>query len=83
MVNFVALRCPYCKYVWSRRTELMPVSCPRCKKRFDYPGDYVDLEEGDVISDTYYTMREWLAAANRYTRKCESLDEVMEKLEQL
>jgi|GEM_PF-1693943 rubrerythrin len=28
--------CGYCGYEWMARKE-EPVSCPRCKRRFDYP----------------------------------------------
>ena len=27
--------CEHCQYEWSPRVE-QPVSCPRCKRRFDY-----------------------------------------------
>ncbi|MDG6221072.1 MAG: hypothetical protein QCI38_06445 [Candidatus Thermoplasmatota archaeon] len=30
------MECEYCGYQWSPRTT-SPVSCPRCKRRFDYP----------------------------------------------
>jgi len=30
------MKCPYCNYEWIPRKP-MPVSCPRCKRRFDYP----------------------------------------------
>jgi len=31
------MKCPFCGYQWEERNN-DPVSCPRCKKRFDYPG---------------------------------------------
>jgi len=30
------LRCVYCNYKWFGRKK-NPKSCPRCKRRFDYP----------------------------------------------
>jgi len=30
------MKCRFCAYVWNPRKS-SPVSCPRCKKRFDYP----------------------------------------------
>lgn len=30
------MKCEHCDYEWNARKE-HPVSCPRCKKRFDYP----------------------------------------------
>jgi hypothetical protein len=32
------MKCEYCNYEWETRKE-QPVSCPRCKRRFDYPKD--------------------------------------------
>ena len=29
------MKCKYCKYEWEPRKK-NPISCPRCKKRFDY-----------------------------------------------
>jgi len=29
-------KCPYCGYEWILRIS-NPKSCPRCKRRFDYP----------------------------------------------
>jgi len=34
--NKTKMICEYCEYVWESRKET-PKSCPRCKKRFDYP----------------------------------------------
>ncbi|MCK4717479.1 MAG: nucleotidyltransferase, partial [Thermoplasmata archaeon] len=31
------MKCSYCSYEWNPRKP-DPVSCPRCKRRFDYPG---------------------------------------------
>ena len=28
--------CEYCEYKWETRKD-KPKSCPRCKRRFDYP----------------------------------------------
>jgi len=28
--------CKFCGYEWKTKTE-DPVSCPKCKRRFDYP----------------------------------------------
>jgi hypothetical protein len=69
------LRCPHCKYVWCKRAE-KPVSCPRCKKRFDYPSNRKTLEEEDLLTDD---IREFLKDANRMSLESESLDETMEK----
>ena len=33
-----SIECSKCKYSWVSRVE-KPKSCPRCKTRFDYPGD--------------------------------------------
>ena len=82
MVDYIALRCPHCKYVWVRREERMPVSCPRCKKRFDYGGNHIELERTEVTSDSYSIMKEWLADANRYSLQCASLDEIGKRIEQ-
>lgn len=30
------MKCKFCDYEWQNRKEV-PVSCPRCRKRFDYP----------------------------------------------
>ncbi len=30
------MKCVFCEYVWKPRKDVM-VSCPRCKRRFDYP----------------------------------------------
>jgi len=75
--TYKVLWCPHCRYVWSKRGENLPVSCPRCKKRFDYPGETRKLEEGEVTSDY---ISGWLGDANRLSPQCESLEEVMEKL---
>ena len=29
------MKCKYCGYEWESRKE-NPISCPRCKRRFDY-----------------------------------------------
>jgi len=29
------MKCKYCSYDWKSRKD-EPVSCPRCKRRFDY-----------------------------------------------
>jgi hypothetical protein len=54
------------------------VSCPRCKKRFDYPGNTREIEQQEVEADA---IRDWLVEANRTSLQCESLEETMEKLE--
>lgn len=79
MVRYTVLRCPYCKYVWARRGECMPVSCPRCKKRFDYHSNLVKLEQIEVEMVSYFEMRDWLIDANRYSSQCDSLEEVEER----
>ena len=43
--------CEYCEYEWETRKE-NPKSCPRCKKRFDYPKkentqEDLNTEEGE------------------------------------
>ncbi|MFH1589672.1 MAG: hypothetical protein ABIB43_03850 [archaeon] len=30
--------CEHCEYEWISRIET-PKACPRCKRRFDYPGE--------------------------------------------
>lgn len=75
--TYRVLRCPYCKYVWSKRGENLPVSCPRCKKRFDYPADTKTLEEEEELTDD---IKGLLADANRVSLQCSSLDETMDKL---
>lgn len=30
------MKCEKCKYEWSNLVKC-PLSCPRCKRRFDYP----------------------------------------------
>jgi ribosomal protein L37AE/L43A len=77
LATYKVLRCPNCKYVWSKRGDSLPVSCPRCKKRFDYPGNTRELEQGVVGSDA---IRDWLEEANRISLQCESLEEILEKL---
>lgn len=37
------MKCEYCGYDWKPRTD-KPKSCPRCKKRFDYPA------KGDAVA---------------------------------
>lgn len=70
------LRCPYCKYIWCKRGKKQPVSCPRCKKRFDYPSDRKTLEEEDLLVDD---LNEFLVDANRMSLESESLEETMDK----
>ena len=77
MTTYKILMCPECKYIWSKRLESPPVSCPRCKKRFDYPGNTKILEEQEVTSDA---IRDWLDEARRVSLQCRSLEEIMEKL---
>jgi hypothetical protein len=74
--NYTLLRCPYCKYIWSKRGDFSPVSCPRCKKRFDYPEKTITLEKVEVTSDD---IREYLEAANNISIQCKSLDETLDK----
>jgi ssDNA-binding Zn-finger/Zn-ribbon topoisomerase 1 len=81
-LDFTAVRCPYCKYVWAKRKEHIPVSCPRCKKRFDYPGNLVELEQANVSTDSDSTKKDWLTDANRHSLQYDSLDEILDKLEQ-
>ena len=76
MANYTLLRCPYCRYIWTKRAETLPVSCPRCKKRFDYPGNAKTLEEENGDFDD---IKGVLEAANRISFICESLEETMEK----
>lgn len=78
MADYKVLRCPNCKYIWIKRGEVLPVSCPRCKKRFDYPGNSRTLEEADVADDS---IRDLLVDANRISSQCESLDETIEKVD--
>ncbi|KYK30918.1 MAG: hypothetical protein AYK23_04320 [Candidatus Proteinoplasmatales archaeon SG8-5] len=35
------MKCEHCGYEWEPRKP-EPVSCPRCKRRFDYPKDAID-----------------------------------------
>jgi hypothetical protein len=35
------MKCEHCGYEWTSRKS-RPVSCPRCKRRFDYPSGSVD-----------------------------------------
>ena len=81
-LNFTAVRCPYCKYVWAKRGEHMPVSCSRCKKRFDYPGNRVELEQVNVTTGSDSSKKDWLKNANGHSLQCDSLDEMTDKLEQ-
>jgi phage FluMu protein Com len=81
-LNFTAVRCPYCKYVWAKREEHMPVSCPRCKKRFDYPGNRVELEQVNITADSDSTKKEWLTNANRHSFQYDSLNKISDKVEQ-
>ena len=81
MVDFTVLRCPYCKYIWARRGERMPVSCPRCKRRFDYRENRVKLEQTEVTS-SHSDMGGWLDEANHYSLQCNSLEEVENRMEQ-
>ncbi len=76
MATYKVLRCPICKYVWSKRGDQLPVSCPRCKKRFDYPGHTRELEQLEAETDT---IRDWLVEAKRISLQCESLEETIEK----
>jgi phage FluMu protein Com len=82
LVTYVALRCPHCKYVWARREERMPVSCPRCKKRFDYIENRVELEQMKVATASYSDMKDWLIEANRHSLQWDSMEEIAERLEQ-
>lgn len=59
----------------------MPVSCPRCKKRFDYCGNYIELEQMKVTVGSYSEVRDWLIDANRYSLQCDSLEEAAERTE--
>ncbi len=38
--------CRYCKYEWKERVK-KPKACPKCKKRFDYPGS--EKKEGEKV----------------------------------
>ncbi|MCK4757618.1 MAG: nucleotidyltransferase [Thermoplasmata archaeon] len=40
------MKCQYCSYEWTPRKS-NPVSCPRCKRRFDYP---VEEASDDVLA---------------------------------
>lgn len=82
-MKFRALRCPYCKYVWSKRAEPFPVSCPRCKKRFDYPTSSEELEEAEIITASSVTKRAWLNDANKFSTQCKSIDDVLDRMEEL
>ncbi len=42
----VYMKCVYCEYVWKPRKDVV-VSCPRCKRRFDYPTIGVKKMERD------------------------------------
>lgn len=35
--EYFLIKCSYCDYQYDARTQY-PKSCPRCKRRFDYPG---------------------------------------------
>ena len=82
MGKYTVLRCPWCKYVWVRRAECMPISCPRCKKRFDYGDNRTALEKAEHLANAYSAMREWLVSANRHSLQCDSLEEVEERIAQ-
>jgi len=81
-LDFTVVRCPYCRYIWAKRADHMPVSCPRCKRRFDYPGNRVKLVHSDVSIDSDSTKKDWLTDANRHSLQLDSLDEILDKLEQ-
>lgn len=38
-------KCNNCGYEWETRIE-NPVSCPKCKRRFDYPGQVRSDDNG-------------------------------------
>jgi hypothetical protein len=40
------MKCDVCDYEWKSKKE-KPISCPRCKRRFDYPID-LDKKKGDT-----------------------------------
>lgn len=79
MKTYKVLRCPYCGYIWIKRKENLPVSCPRCKKRFDYPENPKTLEEEEITSDCISDFLEEAKRALSYQSK--SLAEIMEKME--
>jgi len=37
------VKCQYCGYEWKAKIK-NPISCPRCKRRFDYPTKEVKNE---------------------------------------
>jgi hypothetical protein len=40
----IIMKCGYCDYQWQPRKQ-KPISCPRCKHRFDYPGEIKRIEK--------------------------------------
>ena len=82
LLDYILLRCPFCKYVWSKREERMPISCPRCKKRFDYRGNHVEPEQRTLTAESYSDLRECLYDANRHSLQCASLEEVLDRMAQ-
>jgi len=42
------MKCKYCLYSWKTKKD-NPVSCPRCKRRYDYP---IKLNGGDLDDRT-------------------------------
>ena len=38
------MKCEKCQYEWKNRQD-QPKSCPRCKRRFDYPKTSPDVKE--------------------------------------
>ena len=35
MPEYSVCWCPYCRNVWRAKADREPVSCPKCKRRFD------------------------------------------------
>ena len=59
----------------------MPVSCPRCKKRFDYHGNHIKLEQAMVSEESYSSLKDWLIQASQYSLQYNSLEEVTDMMQ--
>lgn len=77
-MEYEVARCPFCRNVWkTRQTNI--VSCPKCKRRFDYVGKEVEPEKAKVDFDSYSSFFKWLEEAKKISGQCSTLKEVLKR----
>ena len=80
MPKYTIMWCPLCKNVWDKRVRNRETkSCPRCHRRFDYPGIERGLEQAELEFNSYPSLKTWLSRALKISEQSESLKEVVRK----